>query len=89
MNIKPCNKRVILENPETKEEVVNGIILPATREEGNIQKSKVVSVASDCDYLAVGDYVYFNVALKETFGDSVLDEDYILVKEDDVLAKIL
>lgn len=89
MNIKPCNKRVILKNPEVKEEVRNGIILPSTREEGNIRKSVVVNLSDDCDYLSVGDEVVFNISLKETFGEGLLDEDYILVRESDILAKVI
>lgn len=90
MNIKPTNKRVILLNPETTEVTTSsGIIIPATREEGLIKKSTVVNIASDCDEIQIGDEVYFNTALKETFGDSILDDKYILVKESDVLAKII
>lgn len=89
MNIKPCNQRVILKTPITKEVEQNGIILPSTRQEGNIQKSTVISISPDCQEVAVGDEVIFHVALKETFGDHLLDDDYILVREQDILAKII
>lgn len=89
MNIKPCNQRVILKTPVIEEVEQNGIILPSTRQEGNIQKSTVVSVSPDCQEVAVGDEVIFNVSLKETFGEDILDDDYILVREKDILAKII
>lgn len=91
MNIKPANKRVILLNPEAKDEVTeSGLVLLAPKEdESPIQRSTVVSVADDCTEVKQGDEVYFSVGLKETFGDGLLDDKYILVKESDVVAKIL
>ena len=92
MNIIPTNKRVILLNPEVRdEERESGLIILATREDKDepIQCSTVVQVAADCCEVQVGDEVLFRVSLKETFGEDLLDDKYILVKESDIEAKII
>lgn len=82
--------RVILENPITREEQnKSGLYLPATRDEGHIRKSKVLKTSPDCKEVTEGDTVFFNVALRETFGEDELSDEYIVVKESDILMKAL
>jgi co-chaperonin GroES (HSP10) len=88
--ITPVNGRVILENPNVKEEVLpSGLILPAVRQEGRIRKSKVVAHAPDCESVKVGDVVLFDIGLNETFGEDELDEKYLIILESNILAYVL
>lgn len=90
-NISLKNKRVVLENPiaEEQQPTKSNLILPRTKKEGNIRKSKVVATSPDCEFCQPGDTVYFSVGLRETFGGDLVQDDYIIVKESDVLIKII
>ena len=85
MKIKPMNGRVVVKPIERKDETVGGIYLPDTAEE-KLNEGEVIAVAEDApEEVAVGDRIIY----REYGGTEVKldDETYILLTEDDLLAK--
>ena len=85
MKLQPINGRILVEPFEIKEKTAGGIYLPDTARE-KLQEGEVIAVAKDAtDEVAVGDHVIY----KELAGTEVKveGEDYILLIEDDLLAK--
>lgn len=85
MKLRPINGRIVVKPAEAKEKTEGGIYLPDTARE-KLREGEVIAVASDAtEEVTVGD----NVIYKEFGGTEVkLDgEDYILLTEDDLLAK--
>jgi len=85
MKFRPINGRILVKPLEAKEKTSGGIYLPDTAKE-RLHEGKVIAEAEDAtDEVAVGDQVIY----KEYGGTEVkLDrEDYILLTEDDLLAK--
>lgn len=93
MNIKPLADRVVIEPAKQEEVTESGIILPETAEKERPQQGKVVAVGpgkrTDDGKLIelevkVGDTVLFG-----KYGPSevtVDGEDYLIAREDDILA---
>jgi len=85
MKLRPINGRVVVKAFEAKEKTSGGIYLPNSSE-GKLQEGEVIAVAKDAtEEVAVGDHIIY----KEFSGTEVkIDgEDYILLTEDDLLAK--
>jgi len=85
MKLRPINARILVKPSKTKEKTSGGIYLPDTAKE-KLQEGEVIAVAKDAtDEVAVGDYIIY----KEFGGTEVKieGEDYILLTEDDLLAK--
>ena len=85
MKLRPINGHILVERFEAKEKTSGGIYLPDTARE-KLQEGKVIAVAKDAtDEVAVGDHIIY----KEFAGTEVKieGEDYILLTEDDLLAK--
>ena len=85
MKIRPINGRVVVKPSEAKDKTSGGIYLPDTAKE-KLQEGEVVAVADDAtEEVAVGDRVIY----KELSGTEVEieDEKYLLLTEDDLLAK--
>ena len=85
MKLQPIHGRVLVEPFEAKDKTSGGIYIPDTAKE-RLQEGEVIAVAKDAsDEVAVGDYVIY----KEFGGTEVKLEgqDYILLTEDDLLAK--
>lgn len=91
MQIKPLSNRVVLKNVEAEETTKAGIILPGSAKEkpqmakviavgpGEVRDGKVVPMT-----VKVGDKV---ITSKYSGTEVKLDgEEYIIVKEDDILA---
>ena len=85
MKLQPINGRILVKPLEAKDKTSGGIYLPDTAKE-KLQEGKVIAVAEDAtDEVAVGDHIIY----KELTGTEVKieEEDYILLTEDDLLAK--
>ncbi len=85
MELKPVNGRILVKPLEAKERTSGGIYLPDTAKE-KLQEGIVKAVAEDAtDEVAVEDHVIY----KEFVGTEVKieGENYILLTEDDLLAK--
>jgi len=85
MKLQPINGRILVKPLEAKDKTSGGIHLPDTAKE-KLQEGKVIAVAEDAtDEVAVGDRIIY----KELGGTEVKveGEDYILLTEDDLLAK--
>ena len=95
MNLQPLGDRLILEVLDEEEQTVSGIVLPDTAKE-KPQRGKVLAVgpgARDED----GDYIKMDVEV----GDEVIyskyggteirlgSDDYLILRESDVLAKVV
>lgn len=93
MNIKPLGNRVVIKRAEVKEETKSGIILTGTAKE-KPQYAEVVAVgpglvvdgARQEMEVKIGDKVLYS---QYVGTDIKLDgEEYIILKEDDILAII-
>jgi len=85
MKLQPVNGRILVKPFEAKDKTSGGIYLPDTAKE-KLQEGEVIAVAEDAtDQVVVGDHVVY----KEFAGAQVKieAEDYILLIEDDLLAK--
>ena len=85
MSLQPINGRILVKPLEAKDKTSGGIYLPDTAKEKR-KVGKVVAVAEDAtDEVAVGDLIIY----KELTGTEIKieDQDYILLSEDDLLAK--
>lgn len=85
MKLQPMHGRILVEPFEAKDKTSGGIYIPDTAKE-KLQEGEVIAVAKDAtDEVAVGDHVIY----KEFAGTEVKieGEDYILLTDDDLLAK--
>jgi len=85
MKLQPINGRILLKPLAAKDKTSGGIYLPDTAKE-KLQEGEVIAVAEDStDEVAVGDCIIY----KELSGTEIKieGEDYILLTEDDLLAK--
>jgi chaperonin GroES len=93
VNITPLHDRVIVKRIEEKESVKGGIIIPDTAKE-KPQEGEVVAVGSGKREkgelipldVKVGDRILFG----KYSGNEIKidDEEYLILKEDEILAKI-
>lgn len=85
VNLEPLADIVVAINEDNKSTTTSGIYLP----EGSKEKSKIakiVAVGKDVKSLKVGDkIVYKSYSTNEVKLDST---EYILIKEEDILAKV-
>jgi len=85
MKLRPIKGRIVVKPLEVKEKTSSGIYLPDTARE-KLQEGEIIAVAKDAtEEVTVGDHIIY----KEFSGTEVKidDEDYILLTEDDLLAK--
>ena len=87
MRLVPLGDRVVLKQVEAEETTKSGIVLPGSAQE-KPQQAEVVAVGPGTDEVkmefSVGDYViYSKYAGTEVKVD---DEEYIVVKQNDILA---
>lgn len=87
MKLQPMHGRILAKPFEAKDKTSGGLYIPDTAKE-KLQEGEVIAVAKDAtDEVAVGDHVIY----KEFAGTDlkIEGEDYILLTEDDLLAKYL
>ncbi len=85
MKLRPINGRIVVKPFEAKEKTAGGIYVPDTAKE-KLQEGEVIAIAEDAiEEIAIGDRIIY----KEFSGTEVKidDEDYLLLTEDDLLAK--
>lgn len=85
MKLQPIKGRILVKPIEAKKKTSRGIYLPDTAKE-KVQEGEVIAVAEDAtEEVAVGDRIIYREfgGTKVKFGG----EDYILLTEDDLLAK--
>ena len=85
MKLQPINGRILVKPFKAKEKTASGLYLPDTAKE-KLREGEVVAKAKDAtDEVVVGDCLIY----KEYGGTEVKieGEDYILLTEDDLLAK--
>lgn len=87
MAIKPLGERVLLKPLEEEEKTASGIIIPDTARE-KTQSAEVVEVGDSEEIpVKVGDKVIYEkfagVKIKEG------DEEYLIVKGDEIVAKLV
>ncbi|MBQ2745774.1 MAG: co-chaperone GroES [Lachnospiraceae bacterium] len=84
MNLKPLGDRLVIKQVVAEETTKSGIVLPGQTKE-KPQEATVVAVGKDVkEELNVGDTIVYS----KYAGTNVKvdDEEYIIVKEEDVLA---
>lgn len=83
MSLQPLADRIVLEQVESGEKTSSGIILPDSAKE-KPEQAKVVAVGPDVKELKTGDMVlYTKYGPNEVKVDG---QEYLVVKEEDVLA---
>ncbi len=83
--IKPLGDRVVAVREEAKTQTASGIYLPDSSKEKPVI-AQVKAVGSDVKHVAVGDkIVYKEYSTTELKVDGV---DYLIVREEDVLATV-
>ena len=85
MKINPLADRVVLQQVASEETTKSGIILPDSAKE-KPEQGKVVAVGADVKEVKTGDKVLYS-----KYGPTevkVDGEDYMIVKEEDVLATL-
>jgi chaperonin GroES len=83
--IKPLADRVVAEREEAQERTSSGLYLPDNAKEKPVI-AKVVGVGPDVKSLKVGDRIVYKEY--STTNLKVNDTDYLIVKEEDVLATV-
>lgn len=78
----PMRNCVILQKLKERSRSEGGLFLPETSDRTTLQ-GRVVGVGPDCKSLKLGDVVIFDKYLGMGLG-----EDYLLLEEDEVIAKI-
>ena len=94
MAIKPLEDRVVVEVLEAEEKTAGGILLPDTAKE-KPQRGKIVAVGAgkllDSGKRASMSVKKGDVIIFAKFGGTevkVAGKDYVIMKEDDILAKV-
>jgi chaperonin GroES len=95
MNLKPLGDRLIVQPLEEEQTTVGGIVLPDTAQE-KPQRGTVLAVGPGARNTETGDRIPLDVAEGDTvvyskYGGTeikVEGEDYLILRESDVLAKV-
>jgi chaperonin GroES len=95
MNLKPLGDRLIVEPLEEEQTTVGGIVLPDTAQE-KPQRGTVLAVGPGARNTETGDRIPLDVAegdviVYSKYGGTeikVEGEDYLILRESDVLAKV-
>lgn len=85
MNLQPLTDRVVLEQIESEEKTSSGIILPDSAKE-KPEQAKVVAIGPDVKGIKTGEIVLYT-----KYGPNevkVEGKEYLIVKEEDVMAVI-
>lgn len=91
MNIKPLRDKVLVKPLEEQETTKSGIVLPETAKE-KPQKGKIIAVGSGRiagDEIIPLEVKEGDIVIYEKYGPTEIKsngEDYLIIKEDDILA---
>ena len=88
MSIKPIGDRVLVKPREKEEKTKGGIFIPETAQDEKINEGTVISVGDDKESIKVKKndrVIYDKYAGTNVTTDG---EDYLIIKNDDILAVI-
>lgn len=85
VNVQPLADYIVAQAEEAQTKTASGIYLPETAKE-KPKTAKVVAVGKDAKQVKVGDRIIYKSY--STTDVKVEGEEYILVKEEDVLATV-
>jgi chaperonin GroES len=96
MNLKPLGDRLIVEPLEEEQTTIGGIVLPDTAQE-KPQRGTVLAVGPGSRNQETGDHIPMDVTegdvvVYSKYGGTeikVLAADYLILRESDVLAKVV
>jgi chaperonin GroES len=86
MNIQPLFDKVLIKPQKTEEKTASGIYIPDTAKQDKPQIGEVIAVGSETKVVKVGQNVVF-----AKYGPMELNleaEEYLIVKEEDILATL-
>ena len=84
MKIIPLRDYILIEPIKEEEKTKSGILLPETAEKERPEQGMVIAVGSDSKYVKEGQKVLFT---KYTPNEiKVDDKEYLIAKEEDILA---
>ena len=86
MNIQPLFDKVLVKPQAIEEKTASGIYIPDTAKQDKPQIGEVISIGQDVKVVKVGQNVVF-----AKYGPTELNlesQDYIIVKEEDILATL-
>lgn len=86
MNIQPLFDKVLIKPQKAEEKTASGIYIPDTAKQDKPQIGEVISVGKDVKVVQVGQNVVF-----AKYGPTEINlesEDYLIVKEEDILATL-
>lgn len=82
--IKPTSNNILIEPFKESEKTKTGIIIPKTAEKEKAEKGKVLEIGKDVKEIKKGDMIIFvKYAPMEL---KIEDKEYLIAKEEDVLA---
>lgn len=82
----PLTDRVVIKAKKKEETTASGFVLATADSKERPQSGLVVSVGPDVKHIASGDTVIFKEYIPTNFTHE--NEDYLILKEEDILAKI-
>ena len=85
MIIRPLQDRILVKRLESEEKTASGIIIPDNAKE-KPKTAKVVAVGPEAKQVKVGDRIIYKSY--STTDVKIGSEEFILVKEEDVLATV-
>ncbi|MGA1050217.1 MAG: co-chaperone GroES [Minisyncoccia bacterium] len=86
MNIQPLFDKVLVKPQKIEEKTASGIYIPDTAKQDKPQIGEVISIGQDVKVVKIGQNVVF-----AKYGPTELNlesQDYIIVKEEDILATL-
>ena len=86
MNIQPLFDKVLIKPQKVEEKTASGIYIPDTAKQDKPQIGEVVAIGKDVKDVKVSQNVVF--AKYGPTEITVESEDYLIVKEEDILATI-
>ncbi len=88
MPIEPMDNYIVAQAEVAKSKSPNGIILPDSAQEKPMT-SKVLAVGKDVKRVKVGDKILYRKSFDSpSFDFKVESEEYIIIKEDDIVATV-
>jgi chaperonin GroES len=86
MNIQPLFDKVLIKPQKAEEKTASGIYIPDTAKQDKPQIGEVIAIGKDVKIVTVGQNVVF--AKYGPTEISLESEDYLIIKEDDILATL-
>lgn len=86
MNIQPLFDKVLIKPQKIEEKTASGIYIPDTAKQDKPQIGEVISIGQDVKVVKIGQNVVF-----AKYGPTELNldsQDYLIVKEEDILATL-